>query len=72
MSVTSGKTDTGDTVNPGGTLDVLSGGTISNTTDALQQREHIMTHLQRLRIGASSLFVCSMRCARTIPTNTLL
>jgi hypothetical protein len=37
------KTDTGDTVNPGSTLDVLSGGTISNTTDALQQREHIMT-----------------------------
>ena len=28
-------------------------------------------HLQRLSIGASSLFVCSMRCARIIPTNTL-
>jgi autotransporter passenger strand-loop-strand repeat protein len=32
-NVSSGQTDTGDTVDNGGTLNVLSGGTISNTYD---------------------------------------
>ena len=32
-NVSSGQTDTGDTVDFGGTLNVLSGGTISNTQD---------------------------------------
>ena len=32
-NVSSGQTDIGDTVNPGGLLNVLSGGTISNTLD---------------------------------------
>ena len=31
-NVSSGQTDTGDTVDLGGTLNVLSGGTISNTS----------------------------------------
>ena len=32
-NVSSGQTDSGDTVDPGGELDVLSGGTISGTLD---------------------------------------
>jgi autotransporter passenger strand-loop-strand repeat protein len=32
-NVSSGQTDTGDIVVPGGTLDVLSGGTIINTAN---------------------------------------